>query len=321
MARLVLLFLFFTVPATASAQIIPSVGSLLEVETIPSTVEPNESFTVRAHLPGNVSGSATYIWTVNGVVVEQGVGRSAVSLEAGGAGSVTSVSVSVSEGGVLRVQKEIVVNPASVDLVWEGNTYVPSLYQGRPLPTGSSSITLLATPDIIQNGARVSANDLVYYWYVNDAQAPKKTGYGGNSFTLTTPQFENEFTVSVVVETRDGGVRARNQVSIKPVRPDIVIYQDAPLLGIRFDKVISSMYRMQNGEVTFTIFPYFITNTNDPLFAWFVNNLPADEGSAEPRAITFRKTAEGQATFSISATLENNKKLFESAEKNFVLTF
>lgn len=316
-----LIVFFFLAPFFASAQIIPSVGSVLEVETIPSSVEPGSTVTVRAQVPASMAGSATFVWRVDGRTVDQGIGRNAIQVAVGGAGTRTVVSVNVTEGGVLRAEKTIELAPASVDLVWEGNTYTPPFYHGKPLTTGSSAVTVLAVPNIIQNGARVSSDDLVYRWYVNDAQAPKKSGYGASWFSLTTPQFENEFTVRVVAETRDGSIRTTNEISIKPVRPEIVIYQRSPLLGLRFDQATGASHTMNNGEVTFVAFPLYLTSTEGGEYQWLVDGKDATTSNVDPRSITFRKTVDGVGNFSIAVKYQNPTLLFEYGTQTFNLKF
>ncbi|MEK7613330.1 MAG: hypothetical protein AAB439_00425 [Patescibacteria group bacterium] len=311
-----LIFLFFFFPQVGVAEIIPFIGPSLELETVPTNPRPGETVVVRAARSAG-SGTPTYVWSVDGRLVDQGVGRDRITVTVGDAGSVTQVTVVLSEGGSVIGQQILDIRPASIDLVWEGNTYTPPFYSGRPLANGSSSITVLAVPNVVQNGSRVDASELVYTWHVNNGVTPVKTGYGASFITLTTPQFENEFTVSVTAKTRDGGVETRGNVSIKPVRPDIVVYEKAPLLGIRFDQVITDSFLLSEGEATFVAFPLFVSSLNTPLYRWMVDNKEVAGTGAQKRNITLRPVDEGGGTFLINFLLENDLKIFERAETNF----
>jgi len=319
--RFLAIALLVLAPVVATAQVIPPLETSLELQVIPNNPGPGETVTVRAQ---NVSGSSsaqTFVWRVNGQTVDQGLGRDTVTTTLGSAGSATVISVSVTENGTLVGEKSITLRPASLDIVWEGDTYRPPLYAGRPLPTGSSVTTLHAVPNMTQNGVRVSSSNLTYTWYINDSQAPYRRGLGLDTIRATSPQFENEFTVSVIAETRDGTQRAEGEVAIRPTRPEIVMYERPPLLGIRFDRAITNEVALSGNEITFVAFPLFVNSLSEPEYTWEVNGAVVSETGRGGREVTLRKSGEGSGRFSIEFSLENTAALFERAASNFLLTF
>lgn len=315
-----LIVLALLVPSFALAEIIPTIEPSVEVEVIPAHPGPNETVTVRAAAPGNLGGGVTYVWTVNGRVVDQGIGRNTISLITGSAGSETRVAVSILADGGVIVEKTLTIRPASLDIVWEGNTYTPPFYTGRPLPTGSSRVTLTALPHLFEGGARLPAGILVYRWYLNGSQTSVRGGYGLDTIVITTPQFENEFTVSAVAESTSGISRAEGAATIRPVRPAPMVYENAPLVGLRFESAVAS-FALGGDEATFEAFPFFVNSISGPDYTWRIDGVPVAETGRTERELTLRREGEGEGRFSVSFELENVGVLFEHAKTNFLLTF
>lgn len=317
----ILLLIPLYVPSGAAAQTIPLLETSLELQVIPNSPGPFDMVTVRVQNVSGSSGGQTYQWRVNGAPVDQGLGRDTITTTLGDVGSATVISVTITENGTLVGEKSITLRPASLDIVWEGNTYRPPLYSGRPLPTGSSVTTLHAVPNMTQNGVRVSSSNLTYTWYINSSQTPHRRGLGLDTILVTSPQFENEFTVSVIAETRDGTQRAQKEVAIRPQRPEIVIYERPPLLGMRFDRAIADTATLDGNEMTFVAFPLFVNALAGPEYTWEVNGALVTETGRTDREVTLRRSGEGSGRFSIEFSLKNANALFERAASNFLLTF
>ncbi len=301
---------------TFAAFTIPTLAPTIDISLNPESPGPRQTVSVRAE---NVSAGATFVWRVNGSVVDQGVGVRGTTVTTGPLGSETTVSVSVTDGGVSKGEKSMTLRPAEVDLVWEGNTYTPPFYLGRPLMNPSSSVRLMAVPHLVVGGVRVGASDLVYTWYMNGSQTPLITGYGKSMINVTAPQFINPFSVTVRAATRDGATVAEQEAVIEPTLPDIVVYEQAPLLGTRFERAIEDTFTLADEETTFVAYPLHIGNVDSPAYAWSLNG---DEVAGDtPREITFRRQGEGSGAYSVEFSLENTRALFERASKEFVIRF
>lgn len=305
-------------PLFTSAVFIPTLGSSLDVSIFPEFPRAGEAVTLRAENIANGAG-ATYVWRVNGSVIDQGIGVRAITITAGGLGSETIVSVSASENGSVVGEKTILIHPADVDIVWEGNTYTPPFLPLRPLPNPSSSVKLLAVPHIVRDGARAAASDLVYTWRINRSQAPVASGYGRNVITATPPQFANAFEVSVVAATRDGAVQAEGVAVIRPAIPEVVIYENAPLLGIIFEKAVGDEFVLKDTETSFSAFPLYVASADAPEYEWRLNGNAVSGNS--PRDITFRREGEGGGVYTVEFSLQNALALFERVATKFSLRF
>lgn len=320
MIRHLLFVVLVALPLSAFSQTIPTVSPALELRTIPSNPTAGDTVTVRAENVASV-GNTTFVWTVDGRVVDQGIGISGISVTVGALGTPTTVSVRATEGGILRGERTLTITPAAVDVVWEGLTYTPPFYNGLPLPNPSSEVRLLAIPHVLVGGTRVAAGNLVYTWYVNSSQTPTLTGYGRTTLTVRPPQFANDFTVRVRVATPDGSVSTERALTIEPVQPEILFYERAPLLGYLFNRAVVDSYALNEEEVTFGAFPLYVGDLDSPRYGWSLNGTSVDETSQGGREVTFRRSGAGSGVFTVAFNLENSRALFERARSNFLLSF
>lgn len=319
MIRALFALAILLVPALALGQIVPSLGSSAQIQIIPGTPEPGTSVLLIAE---NVSDKNTlsFTWTANGKVIAEGIGADRATITAGRVGESTTVTVRIADenGTVAEISRTLL--PATLDLVWEGNTYTPPFYLGRPLPTGESTVTVSALPDIRVGGTRVAKENLVYEWYLNNNDRPYRSGYGLHTITLAPPLFDSAFTVSVTAKTRNSAGVARDSVVITPTRPDVILYEQGPLLGTLFNKAATDEFVLDEEEVTFRLFPFFVVDPTAPNYVWSVAGSLVDPGSVS-RELTLRKTAPGQGRYTIEASLETAGSLYEQAARSLQLIF
>ena len=314
----ILFFLVF-VPVGAFGQIIPSLPSSIEIQTIPETPAPNTIVAVQVQNVAN-KNSVLFTWKVNGQIIEEGVGLNKITLTTGRAGAPTVVEVTVSDGGEVVDSITRTISPAEVSLVWEADTYTPPFYPGRPLSTGESVITIAAVPTLVVNDTRVSANSLVYTWYLNGSQAPFRSGFGLSTISLSPPIFDSAFSVRVVVTTQSGTLSAQDSVTIIPREPEIALYEKHPLLGTLFNRMIQDNFQSFDEELTLSLFPLFVVDPENSEYTWSVEGDIVDSGDT-PRELTLRKTGSDRGTFSIRTSLETGRSIYERATRVISLTF
>ncbi|MDE2079172.1 MAG: hypothetical protein KGI73_02180 [Patescibacteria group bacterium] len=313
-----LLFLAL-VPFSASAALIPVSGGTLELTASPQYPAPGQTVSFTANYTGGDTGTISYAWSVNGTPTLSGIGENQLSLVASAADTVSVTAVDVT-GGVLGTASTV-INPGTVDLVWEGQTTTPPLYIGRPLPNGQSPVTVLAVPHITVNGNAVPVSALVYTWSVNAVPEAALSGYGKSAAIVTPPNFGQAFTVSVHAETPDGRGGADNTITIQPQTPTVLVYQNAPLLGIRFDRAVTGSFPMTESEASFTAFPLFVQNLNALSYQWTLNGAPFAVDAPQPRNVTFRLTGGGTGTSAVLFTFTNPSAFLEHGAVSFTLTF
>lgn len=308
------LVLLFFVPHIASAVFL----STIDLSLVPENPRPNERVTVQAHLRGGDAQITEFYWYIEGVLVSQGVGVTSVVLDAPRAGENKKVQV-VTGTGASAEAAQIFIRPAEVLLLWEARTTVPPLYIGLPRAISGSSVTVTAVPIVSENGSPVATQDLFYSWSMDGVQQ-KQRGFGVKTVSLTPPFYDDAFTVSVVVSTRNGSVTAEQRVRISPTKPQIVVYEETPLGGIHFARAVQSSFAFETSEVSFVAFPLYTNSTFGLTPQWTLNGTQF-ELEGDPWRAVFRKTTAGTGSFTVGLSYEHERDFLERASRSFLVQF
>lgn len=195
-------------------------------------------------------------------------------------------------------------------LTWKSNTYVPSGFSGKIMPTSGSLIT--ASAELIDNGKIIDVSKQNVYWYQDNNFIDGGIGKKSISFRLPDTAVG---TINLRVEFPDysKGGQLKTAV-IKIARPEVVI--ESPLPGGKFS----------SSPLTLIAQPYFF-NTDSPShlnFSWNVNG-QSPTGAENPQIlnIKFDQTMQPQSTMSVSLFAQNTDKnySFETASGNTTLTY
>lgn len=319
-ASIGIFFFLFALPLMALADTGPEAGSL-QLNMSPQYPSPGDTVTVTATDYAPNASSMSYLWSVNGVVTEQGIGDTSLPVIAGSAGSSQNVTVQVSENGTVEDSESVTVRPADVDLIWEGDTSVLPFYIGRPLPNAQSKITVVAMPHIVSGAEDLPANSLIYAWEENGTPMESVSGYGKSSAVFTPPSFGEPFTISVTAETTDGTGVASGTVTITPQTPQVLIYNDPALIGVQFEKRIPSVFPFPGDELSLAAFPIFVSNPNALSYQWMLDGAPFSVDPTQPGLVTFRKTGQESGSHTVTFSFKNPNEFAENATASFSLTF
>lgn len=317
--RIALVAALLFVPLVSSGQIIPTLESPVEVRVTPSNPGPGDQVVFEV-VNAPREGEVIYRWSVDGSLYDQGRGVDTITLQVGDVGEAFSVSLSVYVNGVLYAEKERVVRPAEISLVWEGDVYTPPFYSGFPFPNRESSVNLLAVPNIVQNGVLLSSDELYYEWFINNSRRNFAKGFGLDSTNIKVPGLGEPFSVKVVAKTIDGLIEAQETVYIAPADPEILVYEKTPLMGVLFNRAIANSFELTEEETTFVAFPLYSSPLNALDLSWKINGEPSEVG-ATPQELVLRREGQGGGRYNIAIQAKNTSRLFERFSKNFLLTF
>ncbi len=314
-------FILLLVPFAASAALLDSIQSPIEIGVSPAHPRPGDQVTLTVSDIAGDPGTTTYVWSVDGKVVDQGIGKTSISLTAGSSATSQSVNVLAVQNGAGRGSATVVIRPATVDLIWEGNTYTPPFYEGRPFPNGESAVTLFAVPHLFEGSTETPASTVVYTWKVDDVLMQKQSGYGKSNAVISPPLFGAAFTVSVEAATPDGLAVADETITIEPQTPSMLFYENAPLLGIRFDTAASGSIPFPIDEISFNAYPLFVNSADALSYVWKLDDNAFAVDPLHPRDVTFRKTGAGTGTHTITLSFDSATNFLEHGQGAFQLTF
>ena len=297
---LILVFLSL-LPALASAQ---SIGTSLS-GTDPFTVSVSPQYPV----PGGQATisflsstldliNSTLTVSVGGAQVYQGPVQP-VPITLGKTGVATSVAIVITYAGK-QYKTSVAIQPQDISLIAEPLSSAPPLYQGKPLiPSGGNTRFVAVANFKDASGKTLDPATLSYSWTVDDTQIAKSSGIGRNTIIVASPLKYRKRSVTVVVQSQVGSLNSSATLSFEPNDPSVRIYENDPLLGIRFDHALAGTRAIQGTEASFYAAPFsFPTITSAPTLQWFLNGSPAQTGSL----ITLRPSGKGRGDASLSVT-------------------
>lgn len=228
-----------------------------------------------------------------------------VSLTLGKAGSVITIVATVSIGKT-NYRQTLKLAPQDVALIAEPISSAPVLYPGKSRVPLEGNTRLVAMANVRgANGVPQNPATLSYVWTVDDTEIANSSGIGKSAIIVASPLQFRARTVSVTVKSPDGTLIGGDALSLDPLEPTVRIYENDPLLGIRFDRALSGLYTIPGAEATLYGAPFsFPTTIGTPRLEWFLNGARAQTGNS----ITLKPTGTGQgnATLSLTASSGTN---------------
>jgi hypothetical protein len=243
-------------------------------------------------------------WRLNGEVVQQGYGELTYNFVAGEVGTLIRFDVTMEDVHGKTLSNSYQTWVGDVAFVWEGRTYTPILYPGRALQSPGAEIALVALPNVVDaNGRRYQKDELTYSW-VSRHGGSLIEGRGKHSILVTNPNPFSTYTVTLTVRDPGDNVRARRTVKIPVTEPAVQLYEDSPLLGVRYDSALGRAYRMYSTEAVITAEPYYMSASarDDEVltYEWDIERTLYDN----PGSIILRPEGNqaGEATLNLSIT-------------------
>lgn len=251
---------------------------------------------------------ADIAWYVDNRLIATGSGVISANATLGPLGSRARISVSVTseEGSVLEAERTL--RPAEVDLLWEGNSYVPPFYAGKRLASPDGTVRAEAIPRLRrENGTSVADTDIIYTWRRNDGIVAEASGRGKSSALFSSPELFGNDTIEVEAASLDGSLIARSSVRIPSIDPFVMLYVDHPLFGMLYHASVGASQTLSDIEATFAAVPYFapVDSPNDSrlAYAWRVNGDPIAADPKDPSRLTMNaKGSNGEARVELSLT-------------------
>mgnify|MGYP001594085833 FL=1 len=309
--------IIFVLPLSVMAQSIGNSvgGTPFTVSVSPQYPTPYSQASISLISPSLDLANAIMAVSVAGKEIYRGSVQP-VAIPVGKTGSVANVKVTISSDGV-KYSQTVFIQPQDLVLVAEPISSAPPFYRGTPLIPLGGSVRVVAVASL--KDARGKAPDpstLSYSWTVDNSQIANSSGIGKTAIMVASPLQYRSRSVSVVVTSQDGSLGSGASLSLTAQEPIVRIYQNDPLLGIRFDHALSGQYAIADVETALYAAPFSLpTTSGTPFIQWFLNGSSAQTGNT----ITLRPAGSGQggASLSLVASAGNSTK----ATANLSLSF
>jgi hypothetical protein len=297
----------------------------LAVTVRPDLPEEYEDVAIRVESFSTDLDRSTITWFEDGVKKASGVGRKTFSFKTKGQGELTTIRI-LAETPDGAVEETLRFRPAAVDLIWEAVSYVPPFYRGKALSAWGSRVRVSAMPALRAETGLLDPETLIYEWKLNSVVQGSVSGAGRQVF-----YFENDSLVrggadvEVEVSSPGGSLRALRRITITPIAPTLVLYEDHPLYGFMFHRAARGSYALPSEEVTLAAVPYhFSVNDagSDTLdYEWRLNGSPILPTGSRANVLTLRQVAEGGGEASLSLAAQHLDHLLQAGRETVRVLF
>ena len=302
------------------------VDEQISIEQIPTIPKPLESVSIRLTSFMTDLNKAKITWSQDGTVLlsENGATTNIIQAPASGKTSRLTITIVKENGGT--VTKTIILSPADVDLIYEAQTYAHPFYKGKKLFTSESTVRFTALPNFVNsNGVTIPDKELVYTWSTNGTVVQSASGYGRNTFFFTGTLIERPTTVSVDVSAVNSSLKATQSTTIRSMQPEVLVYENNPLLGVIYEQAITIPYILNRFQVDFEAIPYFfaVSSKNDPSikYEWFINNTRVTSKSPQENYLLLQNTQNNEGTAVISARVSHIQSILQNTRTALELQF
>ena len=310
-----------TVPA--HAQIPFSANQDIAISLSPAFPEAHTPITLTAQSVLYDLRDLSITWSVNDEVVAEGVGETSIETTTGALGEILNVTASIEVAGeAVSVQASIV--PAEVDLLWEADSYVPPLYDGRPLPTAGSSIRLFAIPRLMRGGSPIPTEQIIFTWRRSGEVLGSASGRGRSSLLTTAPLLFGTDTFTVEATSADRRIGASASVRIETRDTEVHLYERHPLFGVLYHREFPAAINLTPGEVRFIAVPFFapVESAQDAglEYRWTVNQERVENDAEYPNELIV-DASESSGLAIIGLELTHARNYFLEARRIWRISF
>lgn len=298
----------------------------ISIDQIPKIPKPGETVSFRITSYMTDLNKAKITWTQDGKIILSQTGAVVNQVQAPASGKSTTIVLTIAKenGGVFT--KTITLNPADVDLIYEAQTYAHPFFKGKKLFTSESVVTFIAVPNFINpSGVQIPAENLVYTWKINGTVQQAISGYGKTTFSTKGSLIERPLTIEVDVSAINSSLTASQNITIRSTQPEVVLYENNPLLGIVYDQAVLGTFLLERSQVDFEAIPYFFSaetkSDADLNYAWSINGSKVTTKSPQENYLLLQNTENQEGRAVVRAIVTQTQNLLQNTQTGLELNF
>jgi hypothetical protein len=302
-------FLFFTLfsISTVSAQNV-------SVKQFPDSPREGEEVKLTLESDKYDLNIATVTWTVDGEEVDSGVGRKTLSIKASSNGLAQIILAKVEQEGFDPDQIQKVVEANTNFILYEGvDSYVPSFYKGRRLPTkeGTARAAFFSFKDGAIVGLTNSSTD-TYSWKVNGEENAALSGQNKIINNIQSKVTDNVLSLRISKLDSKQNIKVA-EATVPLQKTETIVYKTDEKKLLR--QVLNDT---EVGKKIFLLVEPFFFSVADKkdsklLYDWKVNDV--ETKIATPWAVVF--SGKERDSVRINLKLINNQKITQENSRGF----
>lgn len=312
-------FGFLSVSNKASAQV---QNTDITLSVSPSYPTPGQNTTATLSSYVTDLNKANISWSINNEEVGTGVGQKTLTFNAPEIGSTLVINARIETISGQTLAKNITIEGNGVDMLWQAvDSYVPPFYKGKALGSKEGSFKIVAIPNVITKGERISSNNLAYTWRKDGNGQPGASGWGKSFFVYKNSYIDPTNSIEVKVADVFGNTNTQGKIRIAPTQPKIVLYKKGATSNTTLSNNIQNGFTLSKDGETIVAIPYFFSTKNinfgELRFNWSINGAPATPGSIKNELrVKGAEGGTGQAKIDVDVT--NSKARFQGNFKRSI---
>ena len=309
--------LLFIIPEISQADIIG-------VSLKPRIPGPNQEVT--ASLEGYTVDleKSNIVWYVDGEPQNthlNGIGQRTMNFTTKGIGEKTVLDIAIFTLYGAKLDKQLIVIPIEVDLIWEAETYTPPFYKGKALPSNYSDISVMGIPHILSD----DESEFIYTWTEDRFNMIKSaSGYMRNVIVTQSAESPLRKYIDLEIGSLKTSAKATKRVTIPTFEPHAVMYKSSELTGTDYTMAINQSLKLTGNEVLIRAEPFNLSQKafedNHIKFEWSLDGKKILETNVDGLEFSFGKgNISVESRINFKATNEDD--WFQMASKVFSIVY
>lgn len=288
----------------------------LSITASPSNPTPGKAvtFTIESYITD--INQASIVWKYNDKVIDGGIGKKSITVNAPSAGSVALVTATASGAGFSSTTTSFTMRPGSIDLVWEAvDVYIPPFYKGKALASINSMLRVVAIP------SASAPKQINYTWSRDNTVLGSFSGIGKSSLLFRNSELNT--VESIGVTGQSANFNGTVSTTIPFTSPTVVVYQKEDGF-INYARGFSNLFSTTEPGVILRIEPFFFSVPTASLlkslvFTVMQNQVTITNPTTANELYLAAPVSGGTSTVQI--TVETIAETLQNAIKNFTITF
>ncbi len=212
---------------------------------------------------------------------------------------------------------------SNVDIIVEPTSYIPQFYKGRPFFTSQGTMRIVAIPNVVINGSKVSSKNLTFRWTKDDVALSSIINTGNDSMVVSGGIPIRDINIVLRVTDSSGNIVASGSKTISANNPRVIFYENSPLYGLLLNRAVGSYSLGNREELNILAKPYFFNiesqDSDDIEYKWSVNGNPVSL-SGKKNELLF-KQVDTAGVAEVSLDVNNLARIFQFTKSSFNVSF
>lgn len=266
---IVCIFCFSVISTTAAQSLELDQG--LKLISEPQFPGPHSKIKIRLDDYSLDTLGSKITWYRNNVEIPETKDARVIDIETRGLGTKDTITVKLARPDVAAtLSAGLTLNPISVDVILEADSYTPYFYLGKPLPSRGSTVRAIA---FVHDGSSTNESAYTYKWTLENTVIDGGALKGKRAITFEYPQYVNTGLLLDVYDASGTHVARYNKILVDYV-PEILLYEQSPLRGLSRRDIGTNYFATAN-NANILAEPYYLktTSLSSMSYTWKSNGI------------------------------------------------